>query len=480
MPSSQAPQRKVHILGVGGSAMSAVAGLFRQAGWVVRGSDQAAPYPPMGDLLTAMGIPVMHPYGPKNLTWGPDLVVVGNVIRRTNPEAVALLESDLPYQSFPEALHEHFLADRVPLVVTGTHGKTTTTSLIAHLLHAQGLDPSFLVGGVPLDFGVNHRLGSGRHFVVEGDEYDTAFFDKGPKFLHYAPQAAIINNVEFDHADIFADLAAVKTAFTQFAALVPTNGPLLVPDGDANCNDVLAAAGATGITFGIGRGCWQARDVRWGGQGRARVTFTLHHKDLTVGTFTSPMVGLHNLRNTLAALALVHEIDAATSTLTDAMAAFSGIRKRQEIKGVARGVTVIDDFAHHPTAVRETVAAVRAAWPSARIIALFEIESNTSRRRVFQDAFAEAFAAADEVLFCRPHEKPDNLPQEQRIDMDRLCADITARGTPAMVIPDIDELAAEAARRSRPGDIVLGMSGRDFHGIHAKVLDHLAHDQSEY
>jgi UDP-N-acetylmuramate: L-alanyl-gamma-D-glutamyl-meso-diaminopimelate ligase len=473
------PRRKVHVLGIGGTAMSAVAGLFRQAGWEVRGSDQAAPYPPMGDLLAELGIPVMHPYAPENLAWGPDLVIVGNVIRRTNPEAVALLESGLPYRSFPEALREHFLADRVPLVVAGTHGKTTTTSLIAHLLDAQGFDPSFLVGGVPLDFGVNHRLGTGRHFVVEGDEYDTAFFDKGPKFLHYAPRAAIVNNVEFDHADIFADLDAVKAAFAKFVALVPAGAPLLVPDDDANCRDVLATAGAAGITFGLGRGTWQARDVRWGGPDRTRVTFALHRGDRAVGTFASPMVGMHNLHNAVAALALVHEIDAATPALAGALASFSGVRKRQEVKGVARGVTVIDDFAHHPTAVRATIAAVRAAWPGARIVALFEVESNTSRRRVFQDAFADAFATADEILFCRPHDKPDNLPDDQRIDMARLCADIAARGTPATLIPDIDELAAEAARRARPGDVVLGMSGRDFHGVHAKVLACLGGDPAE-
>lgn len=471
--------RKIHVLGIGGTAMSAVAGLFRLDGWEVRGSDQAAPYPPMGDLLAAMGIPVMHPYAPENLAWGPNLVIVGNVIRKTNPEAVALLESGLPYRSFPEALREHFLAGRVPVVVAGTHGKTTTTSLIAHLLHAQGFDPSFLVGGVPLDFGTNHRLGGGRHFVVEGDEYDTAFFDKGPKFLHYAPQAAVVNNVEFDHADIFADLDAVKDAFARFAAIVPVGAPLLVPDDDANCRDVLATAGASGITFGIGRGAWQAREVRWGGPGPTRVTFALHRGERRVGTFASPMVGAHNLRNTVAALALVHEIDAATPVLAEALASFQGIRKRQEIKGIARGVTVIDDFAHHPTAVRETMAAVRAAWPDARIIALFEVESNTSRRRVFQDAFAEAFAAADEVLFCRPHDKPDNLAPEQRIDMDRLCADIASRGTPAVMIPDIDELADTAAGHARSGDVVLAMSGRDFHGIHAKVLARLAASGAE-
>ena len=253
--------RKVHVMGVGGTAMSAVAGLFRESGCEVRGSDQALPYPPVSLLLDRLAIPVLHPYAPENLAWGPDLVVVGNVIRRVNPEAVAVVESGRPYLSFPQAMNRYFLAGRASLVVAGTHGKTTTTSLICHLLHGQGLDPSFLVGGVPLDFGVNYRLGGGPHFVIEGDEYDTAFFDKGPKFLHYAPKAAIINNVEFDHADIFRDLDAVIAAFAKFAAIVPKGAPLLVPDGDPNVPRVLAEAGATGTTFGVNRGRWPATGV---------------------------------------------------------------------------------------------------------------------------------------------------------------------------------------------------------------------------
>jgi UDP-N-acetylmuramate: L-alanyl-gamma-D-glutamyl-meso-diaminopimelate ligase len=458
---------KVHVMGVGGTAMSAVAGLFREAGCQVRGSDQAAPYPPVSVLLDQLGIPVMHPYGPQNLEWDPDLVIVGNVIRRVNPEAIAVLESGRPHLSFPQAMNKYFLSNRRSLVVAGTHGKTTTTSLICHLLHAQGLDPSFLVGGVPLDFGVNYRLGSGPHFVIEGDEYDTAFFDKGPKFLHYAPSAAIINNVEFDHADIFKDLDAVIAAFAKFAALVPGNAPLLVPEGDPNVPAVLAQAGAIGTTFGVERGTWQATEVT---RGAGRCRFRLTNNGRTAGIFETPLIGDHNLRNTVAALALLHEVGAVTPELPAALAQFQGIRKRQEVKGVEGGVTVIDDFAHHPTAVRETILAVRQAYPGARLVALFEPESNTSRRRVFQAEYADAFAQADVMLFYKPFEKPDNLAPDERIDMDRLCADISARGTPARMIPDIDALANEAAQVALPGDVVLGMSGRDFQGIHARVL----------
>lgn len=462
--------RRVHVLGIGGTAMSAVAGLFHQAGCEVRGSDQAPPYPPVRDLLDDLGIPVMHPYDPGNLQWGPDLVVVGNVIRRTNPEAVALLESQFLFLSFPEALRRYFLEGRFPVVITGTHGKTTTSSLVTHLLDAQGLDPSFLIGGVPCNFRRNHRLGQGPHFVLEGDEYDTAFFDKGPKFLHYAPKAALVNNIEFDHADIFPDLEAVKQAFLAFVALVPRGQPLLAPAEDPQVQDVLGRAGVPASSFGIETGDWHCEDLQWV-EGRPR--FRLFHRGTPVGHFESPMIGRQNLHNTVGALALVHEMDAAGPGLPSALASFQGVRKRQEVRGVVGGITVMDDFAHHPTAVRETLRAVRGAWPRSRVIALFEVESNTSRRRVFQQDFAEAFRQADTVFFCRPYEKPDGLPPDQRIDMDRLCEDLQAAGTPARLIPDIDDLAREAAAMARPGDLLIAMSGRDFHGIHDRLLARL-------
>lgn len=462
--------RKVHVMGIGGTAMSAIAGMFREAGCEVRGSDSAKPYPPVSLLLQRHGIPVMAPYDPANLAWGPDLVVIGNVIRRTNPESEAVEASGVPFVSLPQALGRYFLAGKMPLVVAGTHGKTTTTSILAHLLHAQGFDPSLMIGGIPLTFGLNYRLGQGPHFVVEGDEYDTAWFDKGPKFLHYAPQAAIINNVEFDHADIFANLDHVVAAFAKFAALVPAGAPLLIPEGDANAARAVAGVAARVVTFGLEVGAWRAEQVR---REPGRFRFLLTKDGFAMGEFATPALGLHNLKNTVAALALLFEIDAITPDLPRALEGFPGVRKRQEIKGVADGVTVIDDFAHHPTAVRETIRAVRTGWPLARVIALFEPESNTSRRAVFQAEYAEAFSAADEVLFYKPLEKADNLKPEERIDMDRLCASIRDRGTPARMIPDIHELAAEAAAHARPGDVILGMSGRDFLGVHALVLDAL-------
>lgn len=469
MSSSPLP-RRVHVLGIGGTAMAGIAGLFRDAGSEVRGSDADLPYPPMGPLLRDLGIPVTAPYAPENLDWAPDLVVVGNVIRRTNPEALALIERGLPYCSMPEALARHFLAGRLPLVVAGTHGKTTTTSLVAHLLEAQGLDPGVFVGGVPVDLGRNFRSGHGDFFVVEGDEYDTAFFDKGPKFLHYAPRAAVILNIEFDHADIFRDLDAVIAAFASFAAILPPGAPLLVPEGSDACARAVSRSPAKVVTFGIASGNWRADDVRIE-SGLTR--FSLIGDGRAVAEFSSPLIGRHNLHNTIAALALVHEVGAAGPGLREGLAAFRGVRKRQELVGEAGGVRVFDDFAHHPTAVRETLRAFRAAFPGARILALFEPESNTSRRRVFQREYAEAFAEADEVLFFRPLEKPDHLAPEERIDMDRLCRDIADHGVPARMVPDIEALAGEAAGIARPGDVIVGMSGRDFCGVHHRVLHRL-------
>lgn len=450
--------------------MAGMASLFAEAGAIVRGSDGAPPYPPTGPLLSQLHIPVMHPYSPDNLSWRPDLVVVGNVIRATNPEAQALLERGIPYLSMPEALRRFFLQGRRSLVVAGTHGKTTTASLLAHLLAASGHDPGFLIGGIPLNFQINARLGSGPFFVVEGDEYDTAFFDKSPKFLHYEPKAAILNPVEFDHADIFRDLDHVISAFSAFCRLLPDGAPLIVPHGDDYAASASSTSKARVITSGLERGTWQARDIEPRTPGFA---FTLYHNDTPKGRFFLPLIGRHNLKNTTSVLALLHELNLAHDDLPLALSSFKGVCKRQELRGIARGVMVFDDFAHHPTAVRETLCAFREAYPKARLIALFEPESNTSRRKVFQHDFARAFLVADRVLFCRPLEKPDGLRPEEKLDMALLCHEIREGGVPADMIEDIRLLASKAAMEARPGDVIVAMSGRDFYGIHDLILEEL-------
>jgi UDP-N-acetylmuramate: L-alanyl-gamma-D-glutamyl-meso-diaminopimelate ligase len=458
----------VHLMGICGSAMGALAQMLVKAGYQVRGSDTAA-YPPMSTTLEALGVVVMEGYRAENLAWAPDAVVVGNVIRPSYEEAVELRRRGIPGCSLPEAIAGLFIQDRQSLVVTGTHGKTTTTSLTAWILEVAGLSPGFMVGGVTGNFGSNHRLPSGRVFVTEGDEYDTAYFDKGPKFLHYRPTIASVNNLELDHVDIYPNLEAIEAAFARFAALVPASGTLVVPESDPRA---LAAAGASAARiwrFGDGPSAQiRVTDVRVEPTGTG---FVLHLPDAAPVATRLPAFGAHNLANAMTAAGLAYAAGASPTAIAHAMPEFVLPGKRQELKGVVREVPVVDDFAHHPTAIRETLKSLRTRFPGRRLLVLFEIESNTSRRRVFQEAFREALSLADEVLFCRPLEKADSLPPEERLDLPRLIADLTAQGTPAELIPEIDELAETAARRAEPGrTVIVGMSGRHFHGVHAKVL----------
>lgn len=466
--------RKVHVMGIGGSAMGNFAGMLQAKGLEVRGSD-AGIFDPMRSQLERWQIPFVEGYAADNLDWGPDVVVVGNVIRRDNPEAVAMRARGLPYCSFPEALGGWLLADRVPVVVAGTHGKTTTTSLIAWLLQDAGLAPGLLVGGVPANLGRSFQLGEGRPFVVEGDEYDTAYFDKRPKFVHYAPHHAVLTSIEFDHADIYPDLAAVQRAFELYASLVDPDGLLAVWGGDAR---VCAAATRS-----------RARVSRYGLQGDAEdldvvarevrveagaVSFDLSVDGAQLGRFASPMPGLHNVRNALAALTLALDLGVDAEQARASLAAFRGVKKRQEIRGVVGGVTVLDDYAHHPTAVRETIDAIRGRYPDARLWALFEAESNTSRRRVFQDRYPPAFKAADEVIFCAPLIKQtDKLANDEMIDPQAMVAHLNSAGVPARFVPDVEVIADEVSRDAAPGDVVLAMSGRDFRGLHELLLSRL-------
>jgi UDP-N-acetylmuramate: L-alanyl-gamma-D-glutamyl-meso-diaminopimelate ligase len=459
---------KIHILGIGGTAMAGLAGLFREIGKEVRGSDSQAPYPPMGTLLAELGIPVSHPYSKANLDYKPDLAVIGNVIRKTNEEAMAVLEQGIPYMSMPEALRHFFLRGKTSVVVSGTHGKTTTTSLVAHLLAEHNQDPGFLVGGIPLNFCRNFRFGGGRFFVVEGDEYDTAFFDKTPKFWHYEPKAGIITNIEYDHADIYKDLGQIVGVFREFARLLPKGAPLVIPHGDKVVEEATKGSDAKIVTFGLNEGDFCAKDIRLDEAGSV---FDLYVRGERYGTFRLPLLGLHNLKNCLAAVALVHQIIEPVR-LREALLTFKGVKKRQEVIGSVKDIVVIDDFAHHPTAVRETIMAIRSHY-NRRVIALFEPESNTSRRKVFQNEYVQAFRLADRVFFSKVLEKPDGLRPEEKLDLGKLCEDINALGVKAQVIENMDELAMEVAKEAMPHDIILAMSGRDFQGVHHKILANL-------
>jgi UDP-N-acetylmuramate: L-alanyl-gamma-D-glutamyl-meso-diaminopimelate ligase len=457
---------KVHLIGIGGTGMSSLAGLFVEAGHEVRGSDGPL-YPPMSTQVAALKVQVYEGYDPRNLEWGPDLVVIGNIASATHPEVRAVLERGMNYRSMPQALAENFLEGRLPIVVTGTHGKTTTSAIIAWLLEGAGLDPGFLVGGVLVNFGRSYKLGRGRPFVVEGDEYETAFFDKESKFLHYRPQVAILTSVEFDHAEMFADLAAVEAAFTRFVGLIPKQGLLCFCADDAGAAGIAAGSQSRRLAYGTGPSCtWRGEAIEGGPGG---VEFEIHDGGRPWGRFRTPLHGAHNLRNALAALAAAREAGAAPAPLARALREFRGVMRRQEVRGVEGGVTVIDDFAHHPTAVRGTLAAVRMRFPRGRLWALFEPRTNTSRRDVFQQEYAQAFDAADRVVVAGVHQL-EKVPQGRRFSPERLVEDLKARGSSARYVPDVDSIVGIVASEAEPGSVLLVMSNGSFGGIHDKLL----------
>jgi len=454
--------------------MATLAALLKSRGHDVRGSDQNV-YPPMSDFLAAEQIPTLSGYDAANITTGVDLVVVGNAISRGNPELEAVLERKIRYCSLPEVIRDQFLWGAESVVVAGTHGKTTTTSLTAWLLTHGKLDPTVLVGGIALNFGTDgssYRIGAGRHFVIEGDEYDSAFFDKTAKFLKYLPDIAIINNIEFDHADIYADIDEVRLAFRRLANLVPRNGLLLLGTDSPDAAALEAVAVSPVETFGLNDGAvWQAHDLRT----RDGVThFNVRRHGEPYAAFDSPLLGVHNVRNALAAIAVGARAGLGPDQLASGLRAFKGIKRRLEVVGVARGVTVLDDFAHHPTAVFETLSALRSGYPDRRIWAVFEPRSASSCRRVFQEAFAAAFGAADEVVVAAVFRS--SLPEAERLDADRLVADLRARGTRAQHVPDNDDIIATIVREHRDGDVVVLMSNGGFGGIHRKLLRAL-HDR---
>ncbi|HEY7191090.1 MAG TPA: UDP-N-acetylmuramate:L-alanyl-gamma-D-glutamyl-meso-diaminopimelate ligase [Vicinamibacterales bacterium] len=463
---------KIHLIGVCGTAMATLAALLKSRGHDVRGSDQHV-YPPMSDFLVAEGITTMSGYLPEHITSDIDLVVVGNAISRGNPELEVVLERKVRHCSLPEAIRDQFLWNARSIVLAGTHGKTTTTSLTAWLLTYGGLDPSLLVGGIALNFGEHgssYRVGKGRDFVIEGDEYDSAFFDRTAKFLKYLPDVAVINNIEFDHADIYADLEEVLLAFRRLVRLVPRNGLLLLGADSPHAHELVPMAVSPVETFGLMDGAtWRADEV----EHRDGVThFSVRRKGDHVGRFESPLLGVHNVRNALAAIAVGTYVGLAPDVLADGLRQFKGIKRRLETVGVARGVTVLDDFAHHPTAVHETLAALRTGYPGRRVWAVFEPRSASSCRRVFQDDFARAFGAADEVVIAGVFRS--NLPESERLSTEQLVDDLRAAGRRARHIPEVDDIVAAIAAESRSGDVVALMSNGGFGGIHQKLLRALA------
>jgi UDP-N-acetylmuramate: L-alanyl-gamma-D-glutamyl-meso-diaminopimelate ligase len=460
---------KVHLSAIAGTAMASLAGLLRERGYDVSGSDQDI-YPPMSTQLEQLGIPVRSPYAEGNVPEDADVVVVGNALSRGNPEVEAVLDRKQRMSSLPAMLAEEFIRGRTSLVVAGTHGKTTTTSLLAHILNTAGKDPSFLIGGVPRDFERSYRLGKGGYFVVEGDEYDSAFFDKRPKFLHYLPDIAIIGNIEYDHADIYPDLAAVQRAFVHLMNIVPRRGLIVAGLETPALRELLPRAHSPVETFGLSEGAdWRAVNVSVSASGGWGFTLIRGGKDL--GAFTLGLGGEHNLRNALAATAVASAIGIPLDTARRAVASFAGVKRRLEVRGSARGVTVFDDFAHHPTAVRETLRALRASAPAGpgRLVAVFEPRSYTSRTRVFQEEFARAFQDADRIVVSSAH-MPGKVPESQRISEKELVRAIAELGRDARFVASVDDIVRQLAGDLQEGDRVVVLSNGGFGGIHEKLL----------
>jgi len=463
--------KRIHLIGICGTAMATLAALLKRRGFDVRGSDQSV-YPPMSDFLEAEGIPIMSGYAAEHVAPDIDLVVVGNAISRGNAELESVLERKIRYCSLPEAIRDQFLWGSRSIVIAGTHGKTTTTSLTGWLLTHGRRDPTVLVGGIALNFGdggSSYRIGAGRDFVIEGDEYDSAFFDKTAKFLKYLPDVAVINNVEFDHADIYADLDAVLLAFRRLVNLVPRNGLLLLGADSPHAAGLKQYAVSPVETFGTDEEAdWQASDVE---PLDGLTHFKVRHRGTPVGRFASPLLGVHNVRNAVAAIAVGTHAGIAPADLADGLRAFKGIKRRLEVVGVARGVTVLDDFAHHPTAVHETLAALRSGYPDRRIWAVFEPRSASSCRRVFQEDFARAFGAADEVIVAAVFRS--SLPESERLSAEQLVDDLRSGKQRARYIPAIDDIVRTIVDEHREGDIVVLMSNGGFGGIHRKLLQAL-------
>ncbi len=462
---------KLHLIGVAGTGMGSLAGLLRASGHEVRGSDDHM-YPPMSTQLAELGIEVMTGFSPDHLDWGPDRVVVGNVCRRDHAEVLAAQERNIPLVSFPALLSELFLGERNSIVVAGTHGKTTTSSLMAFALSTAGRDPSFLVGGVPINFWRSWRLGQGPDFVVEGDEYDTAFFDKKSKFLHYRPRLAILTSIEFDHADIFPDRAAVRNAFREFVALIPPDGHLVVCAASADALEVAQSARCDVITYGRpgseAQWTFEVTGRKLGGRSIVRVA----HKGKAMVTLDTGMAGIFNMENLTGVIAAAHCLGIEMPLIAQTSRRFLGVKRRQEVYGIASGVTVVDDFAHHPTAIRETLGALKGRHGPGKLVAAFEPRSATSRRSVFQREFVDALALADEVVLA-PLFAPEKIPAEARLDVDKLAADLRGLEIPARVIAGADATAEHLVTRAVPGDTVAVMSSGDYGGLHDRLLARL-------
>lgn len=458
--------KKIHLIAVCGTGMGALACMLKDLGYEITGSDDKI-YPPMSDFLAEKGIALMQGFAADNLSYNPDLVVVGNAVRRDNPEAVRMAESGLYYCSMPQALNRFAAKGKNSLIVTGTHGKTTTTSILAWMLYKAGLDPSFMIGGITKNFGSNYRIGKGKYFVVEGDEYDTAFFDKGPKFLHFDPLIAILTSIEFDHADIFRDLDHVKETFGRMIKKISSNSKLITFDADININSLLGNSSCKIERYGKNSNSdWKLDsfyvEPPW-------TFFEVKKKEKAFGTFKTRLVGEHNLLNALSVIAAADSLNIPVDTIHKALETFEGVKRRQEVRGEKKGITVMDDFAHHPTAVKETVKALKPFYPKGRIVAVFEPRTNSSMRKVFQDVYPLSFDDADIICISKPP-LLEKIPSDERFSSEKLVEDLKIKGKEAYFFSNTQAIIDFLVKTAKSGDLILIMSNGGFENIHERLL----------
>ncbi len=461
--------KHIHLIGICGTAMASLAGMLQQRGFRVTGSDAAA-YPPMSDFLASLGIPVVQPFATENLSPTPDLVVVGNAISRGNIELEHVLDQRISFCSLPQLLHDEFLRGKEVLVVAGTHGKTTTTSMLSWIFEDAGLKPSFLIGGIAENFGSSFQLGAGKHFILEGDEYDTAFFDKGPKFLHYFPDAVILTSVEFDHADIYKDLDAVETAFKRLVNLVPRRGRIVGFESGESVERCLARAFCPVERYGSGTNSnWRISNLRLDA---SSTKWSVVRNGEAWADFEFALAGEYNVWNATAAAALAASYGITTQQIASALKSFKSVKRRLEVRAEVNGVTIIDDFAHHPTAIAGTLTALRSRYSGSRVWAILEPRSNTLRRNVLQNDLAKSLALADEVVVANVF-KSEAIPEPERLDIAALAAQIQKHGRRARIVPDADRIVQLVAPEMRPGDVVAILSNGGFGGIYEKLPDRL-------
>ena len=462
-------RKHIHLIGICGTAMASLAGMLKERGFHVTGSDAAA-YPPMSEFLKSLEIPLAQPFSPQNLEPRPDLVVVGNAISRANVELEYVLDERIAFCSMPQILHDEFLQGREVIVVAGTHGKTTTTSMLAWIFQSAGLRPSFLIGGIAENFGSSFQVAEGKHFIIEGDEYDTAFFDKGPKFLHYFPDSVILTSVEFDHADIYKDLEAVEIAFKRLVNLVPRRGRIVAFDTGESLEHCLARAFCPVERYGShANAAWQVTNLRFE---PARTSWSVLRDAKPWGDFEFSLAGEYNVWNATAAAVMAAAYGIAKEQIAKALSNFKSVKRRLEVRAEVNGITIIDDFAHHPTAIAGTLKALRARYPRARLWAILEPRSNTLRRNVLQNDLAKSLALADEIVVANVF-KSDAIPEADRLDLAALATAIQKHGRRARIVPEVDGIVQLVAPEMRPGDVVTILSNGGFGGIYEKLPQRL-------